>query len=235
VTDAELVRAILENPDDDSAYLVYADWLMAQGDPRGELIVLQHDADEAERARKPALKRAANAHLEKHAKHFLGPLADFKGGTSHVTWRYGFARKVTLDWNSARRRKENDAVDLVAEILQHPTFTFVIEMQIGCIYNDYWEVDLQSLIDTFVELGKPAAVRLLDLGITNASRMTTDSFELGPLVAALPELRRIRLRERRFEAPRPDDPVHEMTIERRRKKKPGAALPSPAPDGSARE
>jgi uncharacterized protein (TIGR02996 family) len=218
MTDAELVRAILENPDDDSAYLVYADWLMAQSDPRGELIVLQHDADEAERARKPALRRAAKALLEKHRKQFLGPLAHFKQGRFDITWRYGFARKLTLDWNEARRHKENDQVDLVAEVLQHPSFAFVIEMQVGVVHDEYWSLDLQSLLDTFVELKKPACVRLLDLGVTSATRITTDSFELGPLVSALPELRRIRLRERRFDAPRADDPVHEMTIERRRKK-----------------
>lgn len=227
MTDAELVRAILENPDDDSAYLVYADWLMAQSDPRGELIVLQHDADESDRSRKKALKRAAKELLDKHAQHFLGPLAEFKQGTFDITWRYGFARKLTLDWNSARRRKENDALDLVAEILQHPSFAFAIEMQIGVVYDEYWSLDLQALIDTFVELKKPACVRLLDLGVTSATRITTDSFELGPLVSALPELRRIRLRERRFDAPRADDPVHEMTIERRRKR----AQPA-APHGS---
>lgn len=232
MTDAELVRAIVENPDDDSAYLVYADWLMAQSDPRGELIVLQHDADEADRARKTTLKRAANELLEKHAARFLGPLADFKHGTYAITWRYGFARTLALDWTSNRRRMEtDDALDQLAAILQHPSYAFVIEMQIGCIFDDYRDLDLQSVIDTLVALKKPAAVRMLDLGITDADRMTTDSFELGPLVSALPELRRIRLRERRSEKPRPDDPMHEMMIERRRRK-PRAATRDPASSDS---
>ena len=36
-----LIAAILAAPDDDAPRLVYADWLMERGDPRGELIALQ--------------------------------------------------------------------------------------------------------------------------------------------------------------------------------------------------
>jgi uncharacterized protein (TIGR02996 family) len=37
----ELVAAIVAAPDDDAPRLVYADWLMQRGDPRGELIAVQ--------------------------------------------------------------------------------------------------------------------------------------------------------------------------------------------------
>ena len=36
-------QAIAQAPDDPAPYLVYADWLTAQGDPLGELITAQHD------------------------------------------------------------------------------------------------------------------------------------------------------------------------------------------------
>lgn len=39
---AELVRAIADDPDDPAPQLVIADWLLVQGDARGELIVLDH-------------------------------------------------------------------------------------------------------------------------------------------------------------------------------------------------
>ncbi len=39
--EADLLRAIAEDPDDPAAYLVYADHLLQRGDPRGELIQLQ--------------------------------------------------------------------------------------------------------------------------------------------------------------------------------------------------
>jgi uncharacterized protein (TIGR02996 family) len=38
---SDLLRAIAAAPDDDAPRLVYADWLEQQGDPRGELIVVQ--------------------------------------------------------------------------------------------------------------------------------------------------------------------------------------------------
>jgi uncharacterized protein (TIGR02996 family) len=41
VIDGELLRAVIESPDDDAPRLVYADALLDAGDPRGELITLQ--------------------------------------------------------------------------------------------------------------------------------------------------------------------------------------------------
>ena len=78
---AEFEAAILENVDEDAAYLVYADYLMAKNDPRGELIVTQLNVDEADGPRKSQLKKATKALLEKHADYFLGPLAAIKRGT----------------------------------------------------------------------------------------------------------------------------------------------------------
>jgi uncharacterized protein (TIGR02996 family) len=74
--DAALEAAIIANPDDDAAYLVYADWLLARGDPRGDLIALQH-ADKPESA----------ALLEQHLGDWLG-ISDL--GRVRLTWRWGF-------------------------------------------------------------------------------------------------------------------------------------------------
>ncbi|MBA3538368.1 MAG: TIGR02996 domain-containing protein, partial [Deltaproteobacteria bacterium] len=46
----KLEAAILADPDDTAAYLVYADWLQSRGDPRGELIVLQHQLGTLDKA-----------------------------------------------------------------------------------------------------------------------------------------------------------------------------------------
>src|SRR5688572_20050324 len=40
-SDDDFLRAILEDPGDDSLRLVYADWLEERGDPRGEFIRVQ--------------------------------------------------------------------------------------------------------------------------------------------------------------------------------------------------
>lgn len=39
---ADLLAAITADPDDEAPQLVIADWLLASGDPRGELIILEH-------------------------------------------------------------------------------------------------------------------------------------------------------------------------------------------------
>ncbi|MDQ3297523.1 MAG: TIGR02996 domain-containing protein [Myxococcota bacterium] len=39
---ADLLAAISADPDDEAPQLVIADWLLASGDPRGELIILDH-------------------------------------------------------------------------------------------------------------------------------------------------------------------------------------------------
>jgi uncharacterized protein (TIGR02996 family) len=69
----ELLDAIYEDPADDGARRVYADHLIAQGDPRGELIVLQ-----CERAAKSLPISAERREVEllwKYGRQWLGPFA----------------------------------------------------------------------------------------------------------------------------------------------------------------
>ena len=78
---AELEAAIAAAPDEVEPYLVYADWLQSRGDPRGELITLQH-----------AMRAAGNtegfAKFRVHEEVLRGTLADvieaLHGGLSQV-------------------------------------------------------------------------------------------------------------------------------------------------------
>lgn len=67
-----LLAAIYADPTDDAARLVYADWLSANGDPRGEFIVLQYQRAEGKLT--PAGERRERALLAKHFRTWLGPL-----------------------------------------------------------------------------------------------------------------------------------------------------------------
>jgi uncharacterized protein (TIGR02996 family) len=80
--------AIAASPDDEAAYLVYADWLQQRGDPRGELIVLQHRGQDD----------AARGLLQRHAEHFYGGLSA-RPSLLDVTWHLGFFRacRFSLD------------------------------------------------------------------------------------------------------------------------------------------
>src|SRR5688500_5474631 len=70
----ELEKKILENPDDLEAFLVYADWLQQQNDPRGEWIAIWM---QMEKKPTPELERRAMEIAAAHEHLLLGPLSAF--------------------------------------------------------------------------------------------------------------------------------------------------------------
>ncbi|MEW5740965.1 MAG: TIGR02996 domain-containing protein [Myxococcota bacterium] len=78
----ELFQAVYDAPADDGPRLVLADFLLEEGDPRGEFILLQFDT--SARARKRAGKL-----LERHRPTFLGPLREVVVVGTDV-WERGF-------------------------------------------------------------------------------------------------------------------------------------------------
>jgi uncharacterized protein (TIGR02996 family) len=92
----EMIRAIQARPQRREAYLVYADWLVAQGDPRGELIVTM------------ALERDVEPLFREHEAQ-LRPV--WMQGMK-LEWRLGFLRKVTAPANDCWR---------VRRLLRHPS------------------------------------------------------------------------------------------------------------------
>ncbi len=83
----ELLRRVLDAPDDDGARLVYADWLQERADPRGELIILQLKKRTAPLSPDEAEREAAL--IEAHADAWQGRLGsitqfvEFEGGFLH--------------------------------------------------------------------------------------------------------------------------------------------------------
>ncbi len=94
-SEAELLAAIYDHPDDDGPRLVYADWLQERSDPRGEFIALQlrGELDAAATKREREL-------VKKHGKAWLGPIA--KALHSEVTWRRGFPVKGIVKLRNQR-------------------------------------------------------------------------------------------------------------------------------------
>ena len=219
---SKLEDAILADPDDDAAYLVYADWLLAQNDPRGELIVLQHQAEEADGARRAKLRRTASQFLESHAAYFLGPLHERSGEERDVDarykahWRTGYVRKLELDWGHSRAYDPELVCKELAAILEHPSFRFVLDLQLGPVFFHSRHADVQEVVATLVAIRRPEALRTLSLGHTSVSDVSTGTADFGELTATLGQLRKITLRERNFDRAKPSDKVHELTIRRRR-------------------
>ncbi|MBA4062829.1 MAG: hypothetical protein C0501_03820 [Isosphaera sp.] len=95
-TEAALLRAIRDAPDDDTARLVYADYVEEEGDPaRGEFVRVQvalARTPEGDPAR-AALEDREHDLLAEHERHWLG--ADLAAdGLVEWEWERGFVREV---------------------------------------------------------------------------------------------------------------------------------------------
>jgi uncharacterized protein (TIGR02996 family) len=90
-----LVDAIRQAPDDDGPRLVYADWLMEQGDPRGEFIAVQCELarSDLDHARRLELEARQVSLLSQHGTTWRGPLAS---DAVTVSFARGFIDAVTV-------------------------------------------------------------------------------------------------------------------------------------------
>ncbi len=94
-----LLARILDDPSDTNARLVYADWLLERGEPRGELIQLQcmeSDPSKAQRVR---------GLIRRHAGRWLGPVAAVTEPADRV-WDRGFLRAARLTQGHFREIRE---------------------------------------------------------------------------------------------------------------------------------
>src|SRR5690242_9635328 len=92
--DDAFLRAILEDSENDTPRLVYADWLEERGDPRGEFIRVQcRLARTAPGDERTALQQHERRLLERHQDEWLGPLRPLLSGW---TFRRGFLDAMTV-------------------------------------------------------------------------------------------------------------------------------------------
>jgi uncharacterized protein (TIGR02996 family) len=116
-TGAALLRAVVENPDDDGVRLVYADWLDEQGDPeRAEFIRVQvRLAGSSAGARgRAADERRERELLAAHADEWLKPFRKWlREPWGHLLprrprWQFrrGFLERVTLSVETFRKHGE---------------------------------------------------------------------------------------------------------------------------------
>lgn len=86
---------IFASPDDDGPRLVYADWLLEQGDPRVEFIHLQIQRAALEHGSSPArrLRKRELELLREHEAEWAGPVADL---VDRYEFRRGFVSHIRL-------------------------------------------------------------------------------------------------------------------------------------------
>jgi uncharacterized protein (TIGR02996 family) len=120
----ELEAAIVAKPHDLAVYVVYADWLTEQGDPRGELIRLQ-----AERIPKYTEHMARmNALRDAHLASWLGDLAGKALHRLHFLWSLGFFSTASV--RPPKNATDAPSKDVVAAVLACPLALVLKELTI---------------------------------------------------------------------------------------------------------
>lgn len=194
--DRALEQAIARDPYDRAAYSVYADWLQAHGDPRGELAALQLAGKDT----------AALALLERHAPTLLGPLAAHAVCYDHLyhqpareafTWRYGFIHAArmsrTATWVT---HFPGDIAHVLAVLLDHPSGRLLCELTL--MYGNDHDEDLTALIGA-VAARRPPALRKLVIGDAVDQISWYRVGKLGKLWSACPKLEVFELEAGEFE------------------------------------
>ncbi|HET9483051.1 MAG TPA: TIGR02996 domain-containing protein [Xanthomonadales bacterium] len=126
---AELEAAIAAAPDDIASYLVYADWLIARGDPRGELITLQHGMRaQSDPAKFMTFKKQEEALRTAHLRSWLGDVAGPCLHRLKIDWRAGHFEGVRID--GPDNMTETPLPDLVDAVLGCPLARFVRRLEI---------------------------------------------------------------------------------------------------------
>jgi uncharacterized protein (TIGR02996 family) len=194
----ELEAAILREPESPDGYLVYGDWLQAQGDPRGELIALQHAQLQAKGAEATALKRKVAALLKKHQGLLLGNrLMSMLGDpTLSVEWHLGFIRSARVAVAEYGEDPEFHMDETLEMLLAHPSARFLQELNLGLADRE-GENEYGDLI-RLVAKAAPKSLRKLFIGDFVFPDDTEISWthvgNVAPLYKALPQLRSLRVR-----------------------------------------
>jgi uncharacterized protein (TIGR02996 family) len=206
----ELERALLVDPEDEQAYLVYADWLQAEGDPRGELITLM---TQAERSRDPLLRASVSSYMHQHEQALLGTIEhlqltiDGRGEPAFV-WRHGFIHRIRLAYNKYVHERMRATVgkgwepgELLTRMLSHDSARFVAHIEVGLILGPNGR-DYQTVIDSLAMEKRPtvSTLHIGDFEFPEDSELSwTNLGYLGHMWPRLPHLRELTLQGGAFE------------------------------------
>lgn len=205
-SNSDLEAAIAANPEDLEAYRVYADWLTAQGDVRGELVL----ADLAV-LRRPDDGRAgfvASTLRKTFGKLLLGPVfawrtvevqqagyfgMEARGFIPGLSWHLGFLRAARL----ARTSLPTKLHTMVEALLTHPCGHLLEHLVLGP--SAHFDGEDYSETLRVLEGSRPATLRALSVGEGYDSLMDVSGF------FRLPGLERLRLFDRGLELGQPGE------------------------------
>lgn len=158
----EIEAAIAAAPDDPAGYLVYADWLLARGDPIGELIVVHaRRYEEQDASVRASLEEREKELLDENRARWLGPLAEHEQESS-FTWEYGFLSGITIFTSYGG--------EAVTALRRAPAARFLRYLDLGVGDRpapSSWLDPTQAsdVIGAMAEVGIPETVRTLRFGV----------------------------------------------------------------------
>lgn len=150
------------HPDDEKRWLVYADWLQAEGDMRGELITRHHrgSADEF------------HAFVNDHLDQLFGDCADeILGGGQipelELEWRHGFVVGATL--SSVNAERAVNLGEVVKKLLPLPVCRFIRRLSFGLnhgvtLYGENTN-DYASVVNALITQPRLARIERLEFGV----------------------------------------------------------------------
>jgi len=184
----ELEALIAKSPDDAGNYNVYADWLIQQGDPRGELINAQLKHETATGADTTALTDRIQELHAKHDAEWLGELATQQGFS--VEWRRGFVDAVTFGDDDAAEIKFQDLYQKLRPLPVAQLFRSIRFAAFQADHEPAWDGGVYAM----VEHGVPASLRKVvfdrgDFWDISGTHLNT----LEPLYPRVPDLEHLEI------------------------------------------
>lgn len=179
---ADLEKLIARAPFEVEAYLVYADWLSGAGDPRGELITIQHSlstmaAAERKSPRGKALAARATLILKQNQQFLPGVSPELVT----VTWRWGFIESVLFQNNDDWMSPDYEVVPVVKQVLASPAVVGLTELRVGVQRWEWGEKDVPAVLKTVGASPVGAQIRRLSVGPTEDDDIDTAHFTPGKL------------------------------------------------------
>lgn len=186
----ELAARILRDRSDLSAYLVYSDWLIERGDPRGELIAVQ--AKLRDDPKDANLRATEKALLDKHGAEWLGPLHGKVAEDLALEFQLGFLDKVRIGPPiNEYKTGDIDLAEALGELMTDvPHTAFIREIVLGSKEDDEYQPSWQPEIDILTQNGVPAGLERLVFH--SGGYWDISSTSLGNLEPLFPRLGKLR-------------------------------------------
>lgn len=218
--DPVLLDALRAEPDSAEAHLVFSDFLLAQGDPLGELVslgVAMHD--ERDPGRFMPLQARRDALLEAQQRHLFGPLADVGSDVVRLRWRLGLVRDVTV-----RFAEPADRMRVALEAVgRAPVCVLLRRLEIEAasvpkVAEGLVKLELPSTTDTLVLWnegwgGTEASLRRTFEVVATKASLRNLVLEAGVVGWPCPQIEHLTVREARLAGRAPWPAVHTLRVE----------------------